>query len=386
MATIFISAAEVSGDRYGAHLIEALKQQDPSLTIVGVGGEHMKKAGARLITDITQFSTIGVIEPLQFLPKLIREIHRIKSELKTNPPQLFVPIDAQGLHMHLLKTTKQLHIPSVYYITPQEWLWGTEKGGRKVIQLTTTLLAIFKEEAAFYQKLGGKAPFIGHPLLDIVKPTLSKSTLYNTLNLNPKQEILAIFPGSRKQELLLTGKELLKTAEQFQQTHPECHILISCASPYCQSIIKKQLNQFHFHTPPILYTNNPYNAIAHAKLSLTTSGTVTLEHALLKTPCIVGYKFSPLSYQLAKLVLGKRRQRIPYISLPNLITKEPLLPEFLQNDCTVPNLLATLTRLWDTPSEYATCIKDLDKVTTLLGKPGAIKRAATELITTLQNN
>ena len=189
---ILISACELSADKYAASLAIELKKQQPDLTIIGIGSDASKAAGIDVKFDMTTLSTVGIIEPLRYLPKILLNMYRVKKILKEEKPDVFIPIDNQGFHMMCCKYAKKLTIPTYYFIAPQHWHWGTKKQGQAVCRVVDKILAIFPQEAQFYQRCGGNVTFVGHPSTDRVRPLRDQQH---------KEPILALFPGSRKQEI-----------------------------------------------------------------------------------------------------------------------------------------------------------------------------------------
>ncbi len=375
--TVFISAGEVSGDMHGAALAKALKKADPNLEIWGMGGPKMKAAGVHIIADITRFSTIGLIEPLRFLPKFLSTYFTIKQWLDERRPDVFIPIDNQGFHMLILKLTKKLGIKTAYYIAPQEWLWGTEIGGKKVSELTDLILSIFKPEYDFYQKLGAKVAYVGHPLLDTTHPTLSKDAFCLQYSLDASRPIVAIFPGSRKQELNLTAPALFQAAKLIVNQRPDVQVVISVASPHFEPEIKKLCAESGLSAT---LAEGSINIMSHSNFSLVVSGTVTLEHAILGKPCLVGYQFSPMSYWLIKTFMEKKLSRVTFLSLPNLIVNKEILPEFFQEKLK-PQSIADKALEWlNDPHQYQWIHQELAKVQKDLGEPGVLDRAAAEIL------
>jgi len=378
---VFIAAGEVSGDMHGAALAQALWEADPSLTIVGTGGLKMKAAGVKLIADFTRMSTIGLLEPLKYIHKYIGIGLIIKQWLKMHRPSIFIPIDNQGFNFFLLKTTQKLGIPSYYYFAPQEWQWGTPEGGRKVAQMVDHILAVFEPEAQFYQAIGANVTFIGHPLLDTTTPTQSKEEFCTTHQLDPTRPILALFPGSRNQELTLTAPILFETAKALQIQHPQLQWVTSIAAPHCEKQIQALIASHHFSQMTLVHES--VNLINACTTSLVTSGTITLEHAILQKPCVVAYKFAPLSYFVLTKFFAKKVNRIKFMALPNLIADQLVLPEFLQKKATVSALSQALTKFLDpTSHDYTQTQSQLAKIKAKLGNPGVLTHAATVILST----
>lgn len=374
---IMISAGEVSGDVHGAKLVSELKKIDPTLQFFGMGSERMAKEGVHLFADLTTVSTIGMVEPIQHIPKIYLTYLKMKRLMKTEKPDLLIVIDYQGYHMMLIKAAKKMGIPVVYYIAPQEWQWGTEAGGRQVVRYTDKILSIYPEEADFYNRLGGNAVYIGHPILDLAVPTLSRTDFLTQYGI-PDKRILSIFPGSRPQELALTYPILLKSAQIIQNKIPDLQIVISIAAPQFKSQIISQANASGLSNI-IFYEGLSYNLIAQTTLSLVSAGTITLEHACLGTPSIANYRFGKFSYWIAKKLFAKKIQRIKYMALPSLIMDRLIQPEFLQEACTPENIALAGITLLTNPAQYQALKNDLLSVKTKLGFSGIVAKAATEI-------
>jgi len=373
-----ISACELSGDMYGASLVKELKKQNSSLNFVGLGGSRMAEAGVELVADITTSSTIGFLEPLRHIPKIYSAYRKMKRLMKIDQPDLLVIIDAQGFHIPLLAAAKKLNIPTVYYIAPQEWQWGTDAGGRKVLAVVDKILAIFEEEHEFYKRLGGDSIYVGHPILDELNVDLDREALQKKIGVKNPERVLAVFPGSRPQEIKRVAPILIKAAAEIQKKDG-VQVVISVSSSKYEKAIKKIVEENNIQNP-ILYKGMARELISITDLSLVVSGTITLEHAVLGVPCVVGYKFAPISFRLAKLFFGARLKRIKYISLPNLLMMRPIIPEFLQEEATVANLVFAANNLLEDGVAKENLKKNLVKVKKKLGELGVVKRAALEII------
>ncbi len=377
--TIFISAGEVSGDMHGAALALAIKKHCPEAKLIGIGGPRMRDAGVHIVGDMSRFSTIGILEPFKFIHKILGMYWVLRTWLLNRRPNVVVVIDNQGFHVPLLKELYKNRIPAVYYIAPQEWQWGTEEGGRKIAFLTTKILAIFKPESDFYTKVGANVAYVGHPLIDTVKPTQTKDEFCKTLELDPTRPIIGIFPGSRDQELRLTAPTWFEAAKQLQSLKPEIQFVVAIAAPHCESRIKVLVKKNHLKN--ITYTTQSADLIAHDTFSLATSGTITLEHAVLAKPCIVGYRFGTFSYWFLTTVFAKKVSRIKFMSLPNLMADKLVLPEYLQSKFTVPTIIKNVQEWLDpTNPNYAKVKADLHAVSAQLGEPGVLDRAAKEIL------
>ena len=207
--TIMISAGELSADNYAADLVVALKKKWPEAKIFGIGSIASRRAGMDVRLDMSDVSTVGIIEPLRYLPKLLKSLFQVKRMLREERPDIFIPIDNQGFHMMCCKQAKALGIPVYYFISPQHWHWGTIKQGKQVAQFVNKVFAIFPQEADFYSRCGVDVSYVGHPCTDRVRPFRNKIK---------KDPILAVFPGSRKQEIERLLPVFLKVATLFCQS------------------------------------------------------------------------------------------------------------------------------------------------------------------------
>ena len=378
MKKIFISCGEKSGENYAKVLVKEIKKQMPNLHFYGMGGEKLKNEDVNIIESIDPINTVGLIEALKHIPTFFKKLNNIKKFFKTNKINHAIVIDSQGFHVPLLKFLKKQNISSTYFIAPQEWQWGTEKKGKFIYHLCSQILTIFKEEQLFYKKMQCKTTFVGHPILDTVMTTIEKKEFYKEINIHLSQDICAIFPGSRQQEIDKVAPRLIKAAALIQKNTKNLTYIISVSNKdnleQLEHIAKvNNLNQ------PIFYFGNSHNLIKYSHISLTTSGTITLEHAILDTPCVVAYAFHPLTYVLARLLFPKlRKQRM---SLPNIFLNDDVVPEFLQDNATPENIYHAATLLLKDKENYSYILSKFKEVRLQLGEKGAIKKAAKEIVT-----
>ena len=377
---ILILTGEVSGDQYGAQLVLALKSLNPHIDIWALGGHRMAQAGAHLIADLTPYASIGFIEPIKHVGVFMRAYWTVKRWITTHRPDHIVAIDNQGFNMALLKGASRLGISTSYFVSPQEWQWGTEKGAHHVLSLTDRLYAIFEQEASYYSRLGGDVMFVGHPLLDTTICTQTREMFCAQYGLDPGARIVSVFPGSREQELSLTAPVLIQSAIALQRKDPSIQCAISVSSP----IFLDRIRQLATGLTCVFVSGNAINLIAHTHLSLVVSGTVTLEHALLKTPCLIGYRFNPLSFWVAQRLLKERLARIPFMGLPNLLANREIFPEFFQQKCCVENIYQKAWGYLCDEEAYQIFKKDVASFAVQLGEPGVFNRVAFDILSTLR--
>jgi lipid-A-disaccharide synthase len=334
MRRIFISAIETSGDLHAARLVLAMqKQTHERIKFSGFGSEALRGTGMKILADLTSHSTVGLLEPLRHLPAYFRALGRLKKYLRRARPDLFLCVDGQGFNLPAARYAKSLDIPVVYYISPQEWLWGTRAAGEKIAAVCDLIISIFPEEHTFYKKLGGHSVYNGHPLSEIVARQKINPKIFRCLhNLDRDKPLVALFPGSRCQELtnllpvFLQVVKLSRGREQF---------VIAAASEYCLKILRKKVKSV-----PVVYGEN-YALLSAANIVLSSTGTLTLEAALLGAPVIAVYKFPKFSYWLINKLLAKKIPK--YKALPNMLAGKEIMPERIQN-FSAADLYALLTK------------------------------------------
>jgi len=381
---LFISAGEVSGDHYGAALAKAVRALYPDVECVGMGHNRMRAAGVHVLADMTTASTIGFIEPFRYIPKLIVTYFRMKWILRVMKPVAVVVIDYQGYHQVFIRAAKRLGIPVLYYISPQEWQWGTEKGGRNVVQYTDTILSIFPQEHDFYTKLGGRSVFVGHPIVDLIRRHDGREMFCERYGLDPSRRIVSLFPGSRPQELkqllalfvslIAPVEAAIKSTEQW---------VISVSSPVYLDRIYSVLQRYGVSGRVTCVCQDQHALIQHTAVSVVASGTVTLEHACLGTPFVAAYRLSALSYFVANIVMGKRFRELGYISLPNIMARAEIAPEFFQRRCRADLIIPEVVALLTDPQRHTDVHNALKKVGDSLGAGGACEKAAQVIVDTM---
>lgn len=314
---IFISAGEVSGDIYGAHLLQQLKQEAPQLRFIGVGGQRLQAAGLQLLANPLSRSAVGLSENLASLPWFWQLFQRLCRWLKQVRPHAVVLIDFQGLNLRLAQVAKALNIPVIYYIAPQDWLWGLPHQAHRLVSLCDLIIAVFEPEYDYYRKQGARVARIRHPLLDLL-PSQTQAEARKTLNLSLDRAVFCLMPGSRQKEIERLWPVLKQVGLQLSQETGG-----SCLLPVADSFLKLPIP-----IAPIrkIETEQRYTAMQAADLIIGASGNMVLEAALLGIPVIALYRVSALTYAVASRLL-----RVPYISLPNILLQTAIIPEFIQD-------------------------------------------------------
>ena len=372
----FISTGEVSGDRHAAMLVKALQKHKKNIKITAIGGDYLKKTGINILSYSTDAGSIGFVEVFRFLFKNIKLYRKVHRFLIREKPNCVILIDAQGFNMRVAKLAKKLGLTVVYYIAPQEWHWGTEKGGKDVIRNTDLILSIFKEEHKFYRNLGGNSLYIGHPIVDLVKVKKDSNALKEELGLSKKDDIISIFPGSRYQEIKGLYPLFYEVGKKIKATKDNIKIVVAIASKECEEQIKKYKTEDFLY-----YTGNSHDLMSASLLALACSGTATLEQAILGLPTIVAGKIHPISYQIALILLRRTlKTKKIYISLPNIIKNKEIVPEFIQKEVTEKNIFEKAMYYLNNPAELKKQRKKLKEINKELGEPGSVVRAAQAII------
>lgn len=318
-------AGEASGDLLGAKLIHALRQRCPNLQVEGIGGPAMIAAGCKSLFDIERLSVMGLIEPLFRLPELFRIRQKIFQHFATNPPDIFIGIDAPDFNLGLEAKLKQLNIPIVHYVSPSVWAWRLYRI-RKIAKAVNLMLTLLPFEAKFYEQHQVPVRYVGHPLADQIELHPDKIAARRALCLDENATYVALLPGSRRQEIRYMAEPFLRAAEQALQHKPELKFLTTHVNSERYQEFFDACQQYTPNLPLTFFTRRTEDVIAAADVVIVTSGTATLETMLYKKPMVIAYRMSKLIFPLAK-----RLVKTPYVGLPNLLTNQLIVPELIQD-------------------------------------------------------
>jgi lipid-A-disaccharide synthase len=374
---IFISTGEVSGDLQGAILIKALKKQaaiaNIDLEIVALGGERMKQSGATLLGNTTSIGSVGLLEALPFVLPTLKLQSITKKYLTNNIPDALVLIDYPVSNIAIGRYVKKHlpQIPIIYYIAPQDWAVPMLGNAAKLTQFVNKLLAVFPQEANYYQQKGIDTTWVGHPLLDRIANTPNRLESRKLLNISSEQKIITLLPASRRQEIQQMLPIIAEAANLIQQKITDIHFLIPVSLEIYHQAIADIIQKYQLSAT--ILRNKTLEAISAADLAITKSGTVNLEIALLNIPQVVFYRVHPITAWLARNLL---KIKIPLMSPPNLIVDREIVPE-LQQESATPDKIAESA--WELLSNSAKCQKILveyQQMRSLLGEVGVGERAA----------
>ena len=367
MTRILISAGEASGDLHAGAVTRAIKQLDPEAEVFGMGGDRLREAGGEVLFDIKDHSLMGFVEVLKKLPDVWKLRNAFIDLMEERKPDVLLTIDYPGFNMRLAKLAKERGIKVVYFIAPQVWAWRPGRAAG-VAKATDKIACIFPFEYDLYKSYGADIEFVGHPLVDTVKPSLPRKEAEELAGKRSGHPLILLMPGSRTMEIQRLLPVMLDAAKILKQKRPE----LEFAMPRAATIPKEKL------AAPVkaagldvtLTEGHTYDIMSVADLAIATSGTVTLEAALCGLGCPILYKSSPVSFWIAKRVV-----EIPHIGLPNIVAGRLIEPELLQDECKPEKIAAMVLELLET-ERYRQLQQDLHEVREKLGKPGAVKRVA----------
>ena len=367
---IFLSAGEPSGDLHGAALLRSLRQRFPKARFLGLGGEKMAAEGMELLADPRDLAVMGIAEVLKHLPFFIRLRKKVFETLEFQRVELVIPIDYPGFNLRLARHAHQSRIPVLYYIAPQVWAWHRSRA-KQLASDTDRVAVILPFEEAFLRSAGAPAEFVGHPLVDLPSLVETRTEWMNRRGLDPKRQLLALFPGSRAQEISRHLELFEAAAARVVASRPEVQPVIATAPG---------LDPTLFSATSLRREEDARALLHYADAALVKSGTTTLEAALAGVPFAVVYRMSPVSFQLAKRLVS-----VPHIALANLVAEERLAPEFVQDEASPEVLSRTLLDLLDPHSpRRARMLEGFQRIRRRLGSGGAADRVADIAVELLQ--
>ncbi|HEV2195958.1 MAG TPA: lipid-A-disaccharide synthase [Candidatus Acidoferrum sp.] len=371
---LLLSAGEASGDMYAARLATALRQR-LDVAIFGMGGPQMRAAGVEIITDYSEVSVVGITEVLKRLPSLFRAMRRLVEEAQRRKPPLAILTDFPGFHLRLARKLRPQGIRNVYYICPQFWAWRPWRANL-VRRRFAEALCIFHFEEEFYADAGVPVKFIGHPLVGNVQATLTRESFCRKYGLQDQGRIITVLPGSRRGEISHHLPVLIEGLREIRQRIPGPPQIVVAVAPTLDAA--RLENRFPTDWHARFVSNETYNALGAADLAIVSSGTATVETALLGKPMIVVYRLSPLTARLAKPLVKTK-----FFSMVNLIAGHAIVPELIQDDFTPQRLASEAESLLSGSRggnpRVSQMMRSLGEVRKLLGPPGAVERAADEI-------
>lgn len=374
---LMIVAGERSGEVYGAELARALFERLPGVELFGCGGEAMRQAGVETLVDAHEVTMVGVAEVLGGLPRAFRALRRLAEAAERRRPQLAVLIDFPDFNLRLARKLRRLNIPVVYFVSPQVWAW---RSGRlkQLKENVSKMFCIFDFEEKIYREAGIPVEYVGHPLLDLVKPRLGREEFFRTTELDRTLPTVALLPGSRKNEVALNLPPMLDAATRLALARRLQFVVVR--APTLDPLwLEGKLAECYVGRATVRVVPQPSSEVLpHVDLAVIASGTATVEALLCARPMIVVYRVSPLTW-----AVGKRLVKVPFYSMVNLLAGKALVPELIQRDFDARSVAAQVEYLLDHPEARERMAAELTSLRGRLGPPGAIGRVADAVVALL---
>ena len=365
---IMLSAGEASGDLHGANLAEALKAVDPQVELIGMGGEQMRKAGVRIVYDIKNLGVIGIGEIIKKIPFFYKLRNFLVNTMKEEKPDALVCIDYPGFNMKLIEKAKEAGIPVIYYILPTIWAWHKSRGN-VIAEYTDLAVSLFPFEAEMYKKMGTNVVYGGHPLLDTVKPSMSKDEAYSFFGLQQGKKTVLFMPGSRVQEVQSLYGKMLAAGKLLQDKVEGLQFMVPKASTIDRHMLEEAAREANLEVH--IGEERVYDMMNIADAAICASGTATLETALMGVPTLLVYRVNTLTYWLSKILV-----HLDSIGLPNIISGHRIMPELWQDEVTPENIEAAVLP-WLVDAAAAEEARHLMAgVRCQMGEAGAVRRTA----------
>mgnify|MGYP002541391799 CR=1 FL=1 len=375
---IMFSAGEASGDMHAAAVAAEIRRLRPEAELFGMGGSGMARAGVRIIYDIQNLGIIGVVEVIKHLPLFFRLRDLLRDAMIREKPDVLVCVDYPGFNMKIAHMAKEMGIPVVYYIAPTIWAWNKSRA-KPIARDVAQVASIFPFEAEAYRKAGARVTFVGHPLADVVKPSMTKDEAMAYFHADPAAKRVLLMPGSRKNEVAGLLPVMLDAARQLHAEMP-CQFFL----PRAETIPQEMLDSYLDAAPELaveVTEGNQYDLMQICHACAASSGTATLETALMELPTVLVYRLAAFTWFLAK-----RLVHVKYAGLPNLLLDREVTPELLQEEVR-GDRISGLLRTWLTDeAERQKTIEELKEVRSALGSGGAVRRTAELVLRTAEGS
>jgi len=377
---IMIVAGERSGDIFGAGLARALQARLPGLELFGCGGEAMRQAAVDTAVDSHQIAIAGITEVVSGIPRVYRAFHQLLDEVDRRQPQLAILIDFPDFNLRMARQLKKRQIPVVYFVSPQVWAWRKRRV-QKLKECIAKMIVIFDFEEEIYKQAGVPVEYVGHPLVDMVRPHLTHQEFFAKVGLDASVPTIALLPGSRQQEVSTNLPVMLDAATRLTLNR-KLQFIVAVAPTIDSRGLENTLLECYVGRATVrTAVHATYDALQHSDLAVVASGTATLEAAIRERPMVVVYRVSTLTWLVGKLLVN-----VPYYSMVNILAKKELVPELMQRDFNAANVAARVEYLLDHPEAREEMIRGFQALRPRLGQGGAIERAADAMVGVLKSS
>ncbi len=371
---VMFSAGEASGDMHASAVAAKLKEISPAIEMFGMGGAGMERAGVRILYDIKDLGIIGVVEVVKHLPLFFRLRDLLREAMIREKPDVLVCVDYPGFNMKIAHMAREMGIPVVYYIAPTIWAWHKSRA-KPIVRDGIHVASIFPFEAEAYRAAGADVTFVGHPLADVVKPTLSYADAMEKFGANPAKKRVLIMPGSRKNEVAGLLPTMITAAKMISE-EVDCEYFLPRAETISEEFLQEHMQGAEGLSVHVT-EGSSYDLMQICDVCMASSGTATLETALMELPTVLTYRLAALTWFLAK-----RLVHVKYAGLPNLLLDREVTPELLQEAVTAEHISQILLPWLTDEEKRLENIKALSAVREALGAGGAVGRVADLILKT----
>lgn len=373
---ILIVSGEPSGDLHASNLVKELKKIKSDIKFFGLGGNLSKEAGVEIKFDISKLAVVALVDVLKNIFTIGKVFKGLLKEVDSKKCDIAILVDYPGFNLRMAKELKKRNIPVIYYISPQVWAWGEDRI-QIIKDCVQKIIVFFKFEEELYKRNGVNAEFVGHPLIETVKPTLSKDEVIKKYSLSPSKPVIALLPGSRSMEVKSLLKVMVGAARLIDRELPGTQIVIAKYRNLPLALYESVVNGSGLNIR--ICDSDAYNILSASDFAIVASGTATLETAIIGTPFILTYKTNLINYIAYRMVAKMR-----ILGLVNWIAGKVIVPEFLQYDATPKKLARAALEILRDNSKKSAMVAELKKVKDSLGNPGASSRAAAAILPYLQ--
>ena len=375
---IFLVAGEPSGDLHASRLAKEIKKINPNIVLKGIGGPNMAREGVKLFYNTNDLAIVGVFDILTNFAKIKKVFLGFVAKVLEERADLVVLVDYPGFNLKMASALKRCGVKVLYYISPQIWAWGIWRIN-KIKKFVDKILVLFNFETKIYEEEGVSVEFVGHPLMDVAKPSSDKNTIIESLSLDKDKRTVILLPGSRRREIELLLPTMIKTCGLLYKKSKDVQFVVVKSHNLDKSVFEQRLKGVE--APYAIVENKEnelYDYLSISDLAMAASGTVTLECAIMNVPMIITYKVS-----LINAIIMKPFMRVPSIGLVNILAGKRIVPELIQFDFTVKNLYREASLILSNPEKSDRIKRDLSEIRKMLGQEGASSRAAKSVIQSL---
>jgi lipid-A-disaccharide synthase len=363
---VLVSCGEASGDLYAGDLVHRLREIAGGLEVFGLGGDRLEAADARLLTHVRDLAVVGLLEVLGHLRRLRAVFRSVLAEVDRERPDVAVLVDYAGFNLRLARELKRRGVPVVYYVSPQVWAW--RRGRMRAIRESVAhMIVIFPFEEALYRGAGVPVTFVGHPLVDLARPAADRAAFLLEQGLDPARPVLAVLPGSRRQEVAYNLAPIAGALRILHERRPGLQLAFAVAP----GLSRRSFGEGLEGLPVTWVAGHTHALLSTASAGIVASGTATVEAALLDLPMVVVYRLSPFTY-----LLGRPFVDVPHYAMPNLIAGREIVKELIQNEFRPERVASEALALLEDAGRRDAVRSGLREVRRRLGAPGASARAA----------